>query len=271
MQLRFIRQGSKGDSVLEWEEFLRGRQYYLLEVDGIFDAATCKATKDFQRTHALTIDGKVGNQTWGKALELGFHAVVGDESDWPSKPAFAPMTYHTRERYLGHIAYQRMPTANNPEAITITNKFREYLTTVDVPQLSTIPGMVYKDKRHGRGPRKGKVVVHELAAQSLIDLWQRWDEEGHLRHVLTWAGLWVARFIRGSRTTLSNHSYGTAFDINAPWNGLRRLPALEGKKGSVRKLVKTANELGWYWGGHFTRKDGMHFEWVHPSETKENS
>jgi hypothetical protein len=28
----------------------------------------------------------------------------------------------------------------------------------------------------------------------------------------------------------------------------------------VRELVEIANEWGFYWGGHFTRKDGMHFE-----------
>ena len=31
-------------------------------------------------------------------------------------------------------------------------------------------------------------------------------------------------------------------------------------KGSVRQLVPIANELGFYWGGHFNRRDGMHFE-----------
>jgi hypothetical protein len=33
-----------------------------------------------------------------------------------------------------------------------------------------------------------------------------------------------------------------------------------GQKGSVRELVQIANNNGFYWGGHFSRKDGMHFE-----------
>jgi hypothetical protein len=31
----------------------------------------------------------------------------------------------------------------------------------------------------------------------------------------------------------------------------------------VRELVPIANELGWYWGGHYRKRlDGMHFELV---------
>ena len=66
--------------------------------------------------------------------------------------------------------------------------------------------------------------------------------------------------VRGSRQTLSNHAFGSAFDINAAWNGLGVIPPLVGQKGSVRELVALANENGFYWGGHFPRRDGMHFE-----------
>ena len=66
--------------------------------------------------------------------------------------------------------------------------------------------------------------------------------------------------MRGSRTTLSNYAWGTAFDINVPWNARGTVPALCGEKGSVRELVAIANEHGFYWGGHFSRRDGMHFE-----------
>jgi hypothetical protein len=41
---------------------------------------------------------------------------------------------------------------------------------------------------------------------------------------------------------------------------LNKTPAMIGEKGCVRELVPIANECGFYWGGHFTRKDGMHFE-----------
>lgn len=35
---------------------------------------------------------------------------------------------------------------------------------------------------------------------------------------------------------------------------------ISGEKETVLDLVKIANEHGFYWGGHFPRLDGMHFE-----------
>ena len=56
---------------------------------------------------------------------------------------------------------------------------------------------------------------------------------------------------------LSNHAFGTAFDINVQWNPLEALP---GRTGCVFELVPMAHRHGFYWGGHFSRRDGMHFE-----------
>jgi D-alanyl-D-alanine carboxypeptidase len=68
------------------------------------------------------------------------------------------------------------------------------------------------------------------------------------------------RFVRGSTATLSNHSFGSAFDINSKWNERGHRPALVGEKGSTLELVPIAHKWGFWWGGHFTTPDGMHFE-----------
>lgn len=102
---------------------------------------------------------------------------------------------------------------------------------------------------------------HKKAVEQLKALWAAWEEAGVLHRVLTYEGSYSPRFIRGSRETLSNHAYGSAFDINYQWNRLGAVPALEGQEGSVRELVDIANEHGFFWGGHFRgRADGMHFE-----------
>jgi len=73
----------------------------------------------------------------------------------------------------------------------------------------------------------------------------------------------VIFILRGSKTTLSNHAFGTAIDINVPQNWLGVIPARIGEEGCLRELVPLANKFGFYWGGHYpVRPDGMHFEVV---------
>jgi hypothetical protein len=102
---------------------------------------------------------------------------------------------------------------------------------------------------------------HRLAARQLAGMWADWETAGLLDRILSFDGSFNARFIRGSTTLLSNHAFGTAFDINAAENTLGTRPLLVGQRGSIRELVPIANKWGFYWGGHFgSRPDGMHFE-----------
>jgi hypothetical protein len=102
---------------------------------------------------------------------------------------------------------------------------------------------------------------HRKAAAQLAGLWSEWESSGLLDRVISYQGSFVPRFIRGSTSVLSNHAFGSAFDINAPENGLGVRPALVGQRGAVRELVPAAHRWGFYWGGHFgSRPDGMHFE-----------
>ncbi|WP_203423108.1 M15 family metallopeptidase [Sinorhizobium sp. BG8] len=102
---------------------------------------------------------------------------------------------------------------------------------------------------------------HRAAERQLTALWLEWESSGLLDRILTYDGAYVPRFQRKSKTKLSNHAFGTAFDINAAFNPLGAEPALMGQKGCIRELVSIANKHGFYWGGHFlVREDGMHFE-----------
>jgi D-alanyl-D-alanine carboxypeptidase/Putative peptidoglycan binding domain len=248
--------GSKGPDVKRWQNFLIGAGFLRDEADGTFGKNTDAATKAFQKAHGLRIDGVVGNRTLARAMEAGYSAIdmtpVAEESrEFPPRPAFAPMSGSARERHFGTIDYVAAPTRSNPEAIRITNGWSSHVITVPVPQLIGIPG----------APASGKVKIHRAIAPQFVGLWKAWEDRGLLNLVLGFAGTWVPRFIRGSRTTLSAHAWATAFDINVPWNGLGVVPAARGTRGSVRELVPTANEFGFYWGGHFEKRpDGMHFE-----------
>jgi hypothetical protein len=251
-----LRLGSKGEFVENWQYFLLGLDLYAGAVDGDFGPRTQASTKDFQRRQGLRDDGIAGNQTLGRAMTLGF-AVVGDSLigvnslEYPHPPDFKPLGVAGRNAIFGSFPFVAAPIAGNPENITVSGDWRaKNIVTVHIPQLAGVKGATLS----------GKVEFHKLAAPRVQLLFKRWEDAGLLPLIVSYGGSYVPRFVRGSRTTLSPHAHGSAFDINVTWNGFGAVPARSGGQGSVRKLVPIANELGFYWGGHFTRKDGMHFE-----------
>lgn len=255
-QLKLIKINSQGDLVESWQLFLIGQGFFEGNADGNFDEETKIATIAFQQKHDLQPDGVVGNKSFGMAMQLGFGGIIDDRTDksgpgFPSKPPFSPLTGNSqRQSIFGTFTFEPNPLLKNPENIRITNNWvRENIITVSIPQLVLVKG-------------SDRVECHKLAANQLKKLWSDWEAAGLLHIVLTWEGSYVARFVRGKakEQILSNHSFGSAFDINFVWNKLGVVPALSGQKGSVRELVAIANDNGFYWGGHFTRLDGMHFE-----------
>jgi hypothetical protein len=256
--MRVLREGATGDDVYSLEYFLCGRGFYIDEVDADFNDITRAAVIEFQKRHKLGADGVVGNITWGKMMQLGLSMLEDDapedertSANWPGKPEFSPLSGNAaRQSVFGPLEFKPAGSSANPEAITITNNFRKQVEKVPIPQLQGV-----------KGTRSAKKFwFHKKISQQMRDFFKAVDDAGLLKLILGWAGSWSPRFIRGSRSILSNHAFATAFDINVPQNWLGSQPALVGKKGSVRELVPIAHEFGLYWGGHFKRKDGMHFE-----------
>ncbi|MGB0100433.1 MAG: M15 family metallopeptidase [Nocardioides sp.] len=72
-------------------------------------------------------------------------------------------------------------------------------------------------------------------------------------HPGEYAGCYYPRFIAGS-TTLSNHAFGLALDLNTPGN----------QRGTVgemdRDVVRIFKSWGFAWGGDWRYTDPMHFE-----------
>ena len=82
----------------------------------------------------------------------------------------------------------------------------------------------------------------------------------HTIHPQQYEGCYVPKFIEGT-TTLSNHAFGLAFDINVPENQ-------RGTPGQMnRQVVAIFEKWGFTWGGTWHYTDPMHFELnriVHP-------
>ena len=74
------------------------------------------------------------------------------------------------------------------------------------------------------------------------------------------------RMVRGTTDKLSNHSSGTAIDLNATKHVLGKIGTFPPEK--VPMIRALAKKYGLVWGGDYThRKDEMHFE-VAISQTK---
>lgn len=246
-----LKKGSTGVEVEKWQTFLRGLDIYSeIIVSGFFDEETEKETKAFQSSNGIQADGIVGPNTLGTAEKINY--LTKDDQNWPLNPGIKNLSYIERQKLFGYFSYVPAPSSGNPEAIKITDGWaKDNITSIIIPQLTNVPGCL----------KNGSIQVHKKIADQTCDLFCAWEASGLAAGILSWGGSWVPRFIRGSRTSLSNHAWGTAFDINTQWNGLGKRPALAGSKGSVREMVDIAVQHGFYWGGWFpNRPDGMHFE-----------
>jgi hypothetical protein len=246
--------GSRGAAVRKWQVFLRGQGNKVI-VTGVFDAVTETMTRAFQTKHKLEPDGQVGNETVGKAAMLGFEVIDFislPEAKYPTKPTFAPLTDNAQRQLLfGPLEFVAAPISSNPESIRITNGWdTENIKPIQLRPLIGVPG----------APATGSIHFHKKAHAAIATLFSDWKDANLSNQILSWGGAYNPRFIRGSKTVLSNHAFGTAFDINVKWNPLGVEPAWPGEQGCIFDLVSIANKNGFYWGGHFTRRDGMHFE-----------
>lgn len=267
--MKTLRIGNIGDEVRAWEHFLIGiNPKSQVVADGVFDLTTHEETVTFQLKVGFTgtsLDGVVGPMTYGKAMQLGFDPTSDDDMsrfgpNWPAKPTNAkPMSPVDRMKTFGSFLYLPAPTPGNPEGIIITDGWdKKNITTITVPQLKNVQGS------------NGRVQVNVKLVDRMQGLFETWEKNKLMDRVLTWGGCWAPRFVRGSRSALSNHAWGTAFDINVQWNMLGTRPALAGDKGCVRELVEIAYVHGFWWGGWgwasqsgngtIGRLDGMHME-----------
>ena len=254
--MRALFKGLRGADVKKWQYFLAGQGFNKVIADGVFGPITSEATKFFQQQQGLVADGIVGTFTLSRAGILGFELVknppgsgkTGD--NWPEKPVFRPFSQKEYQQRFGPFSW-KLKTGHNPgREIEIKSPWaEENLVFINTPLLAPLPP--YK---------AGRMRVHKKVAGQFENLFQQWEKARLKLLLLTYDGGFYPRMIRGSDSQISAHSYGIAFDINAQWNGLGRIPPKTGEEGSVRELVEIAHENGFYWGGHFTRKDGMHFE-----------
>lgn len=81
-----LQQGAQGNYVRILQYYLAALSFFYntineIAVDGDFGPATEQAVREFQQTFGLTVDGKVGRQTWSRILEA-YQDILSALPDW---------------------------------------------------------------------------------------------------------------------------------------------------------------------------------------------
>ncbi|SDE44136.1 M15 family metallopeptidase [Ruegeria marina] len=104
-----------------------------------------------------------------------------------------------------------------------------------------------------------RVTMIRPALESLERIMVRLKQsEPDIHAAMGTAGALCARLIRGSASSVSNHSWGTAIDLKLEG----RLDGFGdgGTQFGLLLLAELFNEEGWFWGATWNREDSMHFE-----------
>jgi hypothetical protein len=267
--------------VQRWQYFLlRQKINQVGSIDADFGLNTEMGTKFFQVREGLNASGKADAKTLERAAELGYTIVPDDYYekraglDFPRKPNnLSSPDNASRNRDFTCFKFIQRPLDQRPdtEAIVIKGSCNgqesdwaaAHIIDIEMPQLKFARGF------------NGRIRCHSKSAPLLTKLFAQWEKDDLLHLIISYEGCFVPRYKRkqappgtGGHSEksslevpqLSNHSFGSAFDINFVDNQLGAVPAQVGRRGATRELVAAANGLGIYWGGHFGTQDGMHFE-----------
>lgn len=223
-----LKKRSTGEDVSILQARLRELGYYGGTIDGDFGPITERGVLLFQKSKGLKEDGIVGAKTWA-ALD------IKTETASPTKPPKCPRNYTEVKATFGD------PLSSGWDSKNLA--FCEV-----VPTLKAFP---LKKGSTSRG-----FYCHKL----LVAVFQAVFEEivlaGLADEIKTFDGCFNIRKIRGSSSTMSLHSWAIAIDLNYKGNELGNA-----KPEMDRRVVAIFEKHGFYWGGNFKRKDGMHFEY----------
>ena len=104
-----------------------------------------------------------------------------------------------------------------------------------------------------------RVSGYKLAVNSLKKVMQDIkQEQPEIYNGLSTAGMLCSRYVRGSRSSISNHSWGTAIDLKI--NGVLDRRGNDKVQVGLALIAPIFNRHGWFWGAGFPTEDAMHFE-----------
>ncbi len=103
-------------------------------------------------------------------------------------------------------------------------------------------------------PKRTKIWCHRLLAVEIEGVLREIHAAG-LWHLIKTIGCYNFRKARGLAHKLSTHCWGIALDINSATNALGTVGDMD------PRIVAIFEKRGWTWGGRWSRRDDMHFQY----------
>lgn len=218
--------GDRGDQVRHIQTILQTVGLYRAPVDGIYGEQTTEAVRRFQRGWLVT--GIVDAATW-EALEQA----ELDKKAAVEKPP-VPHGLIEIERCFGAIEYVEADEGR----VQITNGFEtERIVSVRYPVVGWI--QCHTDIEAIVGEVLADIVRKNLASR-----------------IHSFVGYNARHKMHDPQRTLSTHSWGIAFDVNASSNAV-------GTAGDMHpEIIESFEAFGFQWGGRWAYKDPMHFQYA---------
>ncbi len=245
----FAKIGQDGMQVLAWQNFLLGQGFDLGEPDGKFGPKTEQATKDFQNKVGLEADGIVGDATLAAAKELTFKPPLEGEIDFSKVMDFSIRVPRPREPNRPGIS--DAPNDTMLDIIGVPGRKTEDCSPPTNTKLKNLLIVKNVGPFRVQGLRPAVETVERVLAAVKIKLPVLYEQLGT-------AGMFCCRLVRGSETSYSNHSWGTAIDLTVN-KALDRFGDGAVQLGTLA-LAPFFNDEMFYWGAGFKREDSMHFE-----------
>lgn len=232
------------DDVKTVQRLLRARGFGCGIPDGFCGSRTIEAILAFQRGFLRNPDGRVDPD--GKTLR---------RLNEPGKPSMTEVGPLGRFVEVPRGINSGLVAVNNKRMLNIFGQPREDYSQKGQPV--TNPKLKRWMTTDNVGPFKvtGMKPAVESLATVLADVSK---EQPDVYKVLGHVGMLVCRYQRDSTTRISNHSWGTAIDLQI--NGVTDTRGDNKSQYGLTLIAPIFNRHGWYWGASFPTEDSMHFE-----------
>jgi peptidoglycan hydrolase-like protein with peptidoglycan-binding domain len=138
-----LKYGSSGDEVKKLQETLNATGNYNLATDGRFGAKTQEAVKAYQKANGLSVDGIVGNNTWG-ALNKASTPSTAPSTTPSTTPSATPTT--PKFEYADYVESDTVSQAKAMLDAQLNNKPNAYQSQWQNSLQDTIDKIMNREK-----------------------------------------------------------------------------------------------------------------------------